>query len=919
MNSEKWQQIKAVFNEAIELDSVECEAFLKNQSDAEIIGEVRGLLEAEKENNFNKPLANLSNLWQEDLAEDFIGKKIGGYKILNEIGVGGMGIVFEAVRQTDDFSQIVALKILKRGMDSDAMLRRFRHERQILATLEHPNIAHLIDGGKTAEGVPFFAMEFVKGLSIDEFCEERNLNINQRLRLFLQVCNAVSFAHSRLVVHRDLKPNNILVTPDGTVKLLDFGIAKLLSSDENLQTQTVTQLGMMTPKYASPEQISGEPVSTSSDIYSLGLILYELLTGVSAYDFPNNRPDEIAKIICESEPQKPSAVWRDAETRRRGDTEKNRTSSLTASPNRRVAASLRGDIDTIILKSLQKIPNRRYASVEQFANDIQRHLEGLPVIARPDTFSYRLEKFVKRNTVSVVASALILLSLVGGIAATTWQTYQAEKQRQISEQRFNQVRELANNIVFKYYDEAEKMPNSTSFREMLVKDSLDYFDSLAQDKNADDNLKSELALAYIRIGKVSGRAYFANLGDISGAIENYKKGIALLEPLAAKSNTIKLQSDLINAYSELTNVLRRQGNIAEANELLLKAITLNEDLLQKNPDDIPLSVRLATNYLFLGDSLPVGNKIGENISAYKKSIAVCENILKSDPNHIRCNNIFAASSDRVATNLVILAKDTVDDNNADSAKQLFQEAVAIGKRNVEITEKLVSLQPNDVLNITLLNAANFNYGTQLFDSGEREKGLQLLTKSEQIFRKDYENDKNNLETKLLFSSVMLSVATSNLRAGNVVFAEKLIAETIKNFDELIAHDSQNFDYQQKRWEAKFAYADELLIRGEVEKARNIYEKASMETEKIAHEKNTAYGESLRGFYHQKLGNCDLSIAESKNQTPEKRREFLQKAIANYEKALELWKQNGVESILGVKQPEKLEVLQRKINRLKLIL
>lgn len=308
MNSEKWQQIKSAFNEAIELDSAECEAFLSNLTDEKISGEVRKLLEAEKENNFAQPVANLSNLWQEESAESYIGKEIGGYKIVREIGAGGMGIVFEAVRQKDDFSQTVALKLLKRGMDSDAMLRRFSHERQILASLEHQNIAHLLDGGRSNEGTPFFAMEFVKGQPIDEFCNERNLTINQRLRLFLQVCSAVSFAHSRLIVHRDLKPSNILVTADGKVKLLDFGIAKIVSEESDYKTQTVTSLGMMTPKYASPEQISGGIVSTSSDIYSLGLILYELLTGVSAYDFPNNRPDEIAKIICENEPPKPSAV-----------------------------------------------------------------------------------------------------------------------------------------------------------------------------------------------------------------------------------------------------------------------------------------------------------------------------------------------------------------------------------------------------------------------------------------------------------------------------------------------------------------------------------------------------------------------------------------------------------------------------------
>lgn len=312
MNPEKWQKIKVIFNEAVELPPGEWESFFNSQEEAdpEIFTEVRKLLTAERKNNFENPVADVRHLWPTDAAEDFTEKQVGDYKIRREIGRGGMGIVFEAVREKQDFSQVVALKLLKRGMDSDAMLRRFRHERQILASLEHPNIARLLDGGVSAEGLPFFAMEFVEGLPIDEYCNEQNLDIVGRLRLFLQICAAVSFAHSRLVVHRDLKPTNILVTRSAEVKLLDFGIAKILSPEEDGQNQTATILGMMTPAFASPEQIKGEIVSTASDIYSLGLILYELLTGVSAYRFPNNRPDEMAKIICEKEPVRPSSVVR---------------------------------------------------------------------------------------------------------------------------------------------------------------------------------------------------------------------------------------------------------------------------------------------------------------------------------------------------------------------------------------------------------------------------------------------------------------------------------------------------------------------------------------------------------------------------------------------------------------------------------
>lgn len=696
MKSEKWQQIKAIFNEAVELDSAECEAFLKKQTDEEIIGEVRKLLEAEKENNFAQPVANLSHIWQEESAESYIGKEIGGYKILKEIGIGGMGIVFEAVRQTDDFSQIVALKILKRGMDSDAMLRRFRHERQILATLEHPHIAHLIDGGKTAEGVPFFALEFVKGLSIDEFCEERNLNINQRLRLFLQVCNAVSFAHSRLVVHRDLKPNNILVTSDGTVKLLDFGIAKLISTDENLQTQTVTQLGMMTPKYASPEQISGEPVSTSSDIYSLGLILYELLTGVSAYDFPNNRPDEIAKIICESEPIRPSSVVSGQWSLVNVNTNSNY--GQTTNPKSKITnpKSLRGDLDNIILKSLQKLPARRYASVEQFANDIQRHLEGLPVIARPDTFSYRLEKFVNRNRVSVIAGILILLSLMGGIAATSWQAYRAEHQRILAEKRFNQVRELANNVVFKYHDEIKDLQGSTKVREILVQDALKYLDNLQSESGNDMNLTRELAQAYIRVANVQGGTYQANLGDSKGAAESYQKAIILLEPLSENSSDIKLLAELRDAYVESGRAFYRVGEFTKQTENINKALSLSEKIVALEPNNSSAKLFHSRTLVHFADTFPE-NETERKLEVYLKAFQIGEELVKQNPNDETVNRLFATNTHRMQLHTYLLSVKFKKQGDLVKENQLLKEALNYAIKSRETQEKVLSLKPENPL------------------------------------------------------------------------------------------------------------------------------------------------------------------------------------------------------------------------------
>lgn len=901
MNPEKWQKIKELFNQAVEMDSAESEIFLQNLTNAEMRSEVRKLLEAEKENNFAHPVANLSNLWLEESAENYIGKEIGGYKIIREIGHGGMGIVFEAVRRKDDFSQTVALKLLKKGMDSEAMLRRFSHERQILASLEHPNIARLLDGGRSEEGTPFFAMEFVNGQPIDDFCNEKDLSISQRLRLFLQVCSAVSFAHSRLVVHRDLKPSNILVAADGTVKLLDFGISKVISEEADYQTQTVTSLGMMTPKYASPEQISGQIVSTSSDIYSLGLILYELLTGVSAYDFPNNRPDEIAKIICESEPQKPSAVWRDTETRRHGDTEKNRTNLLTASPNRRVAASLKGDLDTIILKSLQKLPVRRYASVEQFANDIQRHLEGLPVIARPDTFSYRLEKFVKRNRVYVMTGTLLFLTLIAGVAATSWQAYRAEKQRKLAEERFNQVRELANNIVFKYYDEAEKLPNSTLIREMFVKDSLAYFDSLSQDSNADDALKSELGKAFLRIARVQGRPSSPNLGQTAQAIENYRKGIEILEPLILNSSDANLQAEFLVANADYAVVLKQNGRIEESNNFYQKAVSVGEKFLQQSPNSEIIASRLAATLMFQGDALPIGLGESDNIATYKKALAICESLLKNNPNDLRLNNYVVALNDRISATLQTLAKSARFEENNESANKYLQEAKPLLEKNIEISNKLVELYPNQVLPPAILASAELSYATLLIETEEYGKAIPILQSSEKIYRKSLEMDKVSVGQKLEVSTIEQRLGTIYSRTGKAKQSDSLFESSFKYLDYLVEKDAENFDFVKTRGEAKFNYGDELLRRGETEKARRVFQKAFGEMFEIADKKDTAYAKSLQALHLVKLGNCEESN---------------EKALSEYQKAVEIWQRNEVLNFSGNVQKDLLETLLRKIERLK---
>jgi serine/threonine-protein kinase len=437
MSPERWLEVKEIFNAALDLAPAERHLFIDEKcADDELRAEVEALLISadEAESFIEAPaLTRVSHLVTEEKRASYIGRQIGSYKIEREIGKGGMGAVFLASRADDEFDKKVAIKLIKRGFDTDEIISRFRHERQILAALEHPFITRLIDGGSTDDGLPYLVMDYVEGLPLTKYCAVQQVSLDERLAIFLKICSAVTYAHQNLIIHRDLKPSNIIVAEDGTPKLLDFGIAKLTAPNSSATLNgTQTTFRVMTPEYASPEQVGGRLVTTASDIYSLGVVLYELLTGQRPFRIRTNSAEEISRIITDTVPTRPS------ESLRRGEEEKGRKGDENKSFHRKVSLSpqlpfspsqLKGDLDNIILMAMRKEPERRYSSVEQFAEDIRRYLNGLPVIAREDSFGYRAEKFVKRNKAGVAAGLGIALSLVGGLIATSRQAKIAKKQR----------------------------------------------------------------------------------------------------------------------------------------------------------------------------------------------------------------------------------------------------------------------------------------------------------------------------------------------------------------------------------------------------------------------------------------------------------------------------------------------------------
>ena len=420
MSNSRWDRLQDLFHEALALEAEPRKALLDREchADPELRAEVERLLGAnERAGGFIRlPAIALPGELEEKLPAE--GRRVGAWRLLRVLGRGGMGAVYLAERADGAFEQRAAVKLIKRGMDTDQVLRRFRAERQILASLDHPNVARLLDGGTTDDGLPFFAMEYIEGQPIDAFVGAGNLGIEARLRHFLLVCDAVAYAHAHGVIHRDIKPLNILVTPSGVPKLLDFGIAKVLHDGPDEST-TVTGLRLLTPDYASPEQIEGRPATVASDVYSLGVVLYELLTGRSPYRLSSRAPQDIAAAVCTTEPERPSTMVSQPEGPairiRRGGPPIDLPASAGA--NRQLSRRLRGDLDTIVLTALRKEPDRRYSSVAALADDLRRHLDGQPVLARSDALGYRTGKFLRRNRARVLTSVLALAS-AGLLAAT---------------------------------------------------------------------------------------------------------------------------------------------------------------------------------------------------------------------------------------------------------------------------------------------------------------------------------------------------------------------------------------------------------------------------------------------------------------------------------------------------------------------
>jgi non-specific serine/threonine protein kinase/serine/threonine-protein kinase len=610
MTPEQWRQIKGIAERAWDLPESERHGFVASESgdDDALRGEVESLL---------RSMADASALYEgEALAmpgaaaafeqalwagPSLEGSRVGPFRIIKEIGRGGMGSVYLAERAEGGFEQRVAIKFVG-GMPTEVLLRRFHEERRILASLDHPNIARLIDGGTTADGLPYVVMEYVAGVGIQDFCDTHRLGVRARIELFRLVCSAVQYAHQHLVIHRDIKASNLLVTEDGAPKLLDFGIAKLVDPSGGAAHPALTFAPALTPESASPEQVRGDPVTVAADVYALGALLYRMVSGSGPYRAEESG-SALMRAICDETPRPPSAAL-----------------AASADPSLRKERIDR-DLDLIVLKALRKEPERRYPTVEQFSDDLKRYLDGQPVLAAPDSRRYRTTKLLRRHQVAAAAASAALIAVLAGAGVAEYQARVARRERARAERRFGDVRRLTNSFLFEFHDAIADLPGSLNARQLVVRRAAEYLDGLAGEVRGDVALQRELATANERLGTILGGGGVSNLGDLRGAESRYQQALSIREALAARPGAEPADiQGLAQLRVQVARFLALKGDLVRAEESASHAVTLFQSLQERGEAPANQLGQLATAYQQLGYVQARRGKNAEALAALEAAV-----------------------------------------------------------------------------------------------------------------------------------------------------------------------------------------------------------------------------------------------------------------------------------------------------------
>jgi non-specific serine/threonine protein kinase/serine/threonine-protein kinase len=883
VKADEWQDIKRLFHGALELSPEERPAFLRDvcNGDEHVRQEVESLLLAHEEAGdfiVESALveAGVVTAPDEPCAEtaeqaSLTGRQVAQYEIIRELGRGGMGAVYLAVRADLGLDKKVALKIVKRGMDTESILRRFVMERQILANLDQPNIARFLDGGTTEDGLPYFVMEYVEGQPITKYCDANKLDTTERLKLFQRVCAAVQHAHQNLIVHRDLKPSNILVTADGTPKLLDFGVAKLLNPDWTSEAteHTASVLGLMTPAYASPEQLRGLAITTASDVYSLGVVLYELLTGHRPFRFESNWPEEMARVVLTEQPLRPSEAG--SEPPAVAGRFHSRRTNPPATTGGSDLKSLRGDLDNIVLKALHKERERRYASVQEFSEDIRRHLAGLPVSARPDTFSYRAGKFIQRHRASASMAAIMIVTLLSATIVTSWQAHVARRERAKAEQRFSEQRKLVDSLINEVQTSLKEVAHSIPTQRLIAQKSLEYLNNLAKDAGDNPEFLGELAAAYRNLGYLQAWS----LQDNPGAVLSYQKAIDLcrrrlsLDPsswpakrelgdtLGNKVESLTLMQRFEEAAATCAEKLSIEQEFATAdpqnpNQLMGAAETFaayGEMLRALKQNDLAktqfqAAVNFATQAIVylkaqtatpqqrvdlslmqqkLGSMYEQLNDLQQAVQSYREAVATAAAIHAEHPEIIQALRNTTASHWYLG--LVI---DRLGDHQG-----ALEEFRASLRTIIEATSADPSVDPSRYGEIKY----SVVVGKQLCKTGRTAEGAQLIRRGVELVLNYIRSDKGNKESSF-FGTELLSWAVEGLSLGGLtdearstcLDAIKLVNDAAENSPEdpnpklrlaalydLLGNVEASYDMETKKITT--------LNRARVIEARNSYQKA----------------------------------------------------------------------------------------------
>ena len=760
----RWQRVKTLLAQALELDEPRQQAFLDRESagDDGLRDELRTLLAAARgsDGDLDTLPPGLALAAVEARAgRAWIGRRLGPWRVLSLIAAGGMGEVWRAERVDGQFEQQVAIKAMHAGLNPSGLAARFAAERRILAGLDHPNLAKLIDGGITDDGVPYFVMELVDGEPIDTYARRLQLPIAARVRLFRGVCQVVHYAHQKHVVHRDLKADNILVTQDGTVKLVDFGIAKRFDPESpEPPTQTVTAQRMMTLVYSSPEQVRGAEITPASDIYSLGVVLYKLLANASPYPaVSSDDAYELTRAICDTEPIPPSQA------------------QATEPPARR---HLRGDLDAVVMMALRKDPARRYASAEAMSEDLFRHLEGLPVQARRGAWSYRAGRFVLRHRAAVVAAMAANLALVAGITLAGYEAWVANQQRERAERHFAGLHRLAHVFIFDVHDAIQSLPGSTSARWLVVRTALNYLQGLGDEAANDPALQAEVAAGYRKVADILGRPYVANLGDPKAALANYEIARTRLVPLARDTspNGRAARREYATALQHEGALLDSLGRYKDAEAMLRDGIAIATALAadaQAEPSD---RVLLASLWLKLADTQYDASELADYARSSDTASATLDAVLAQSPDDADALPLAAALQDLRGQYL----------SQRDDTPASGRAALEAFRKSSALLDHLHAIAPERADVVRRQAAARANLGTTLSRLGDVKGASEALRQGVDLLAGLAARDPQDMDSRSTLALITSNLADTLRDLGEIDASVARSRESLALFAQLAA-------------------------------------------------------------------------------------------------------------------------------------